>query len=177
MLAGLALVQVLTHAQNHFKAGGEGQLGFHHQFLVGLAIILTALAVTQDGILATDGSEHVHGYFAGVCAFLMVCAVLGAEFYLGALEDIGHAGQMGERRSHYQFYVSGQVFGLLNNRFCKFYTFGNGGIHFPVPSYNKFSHNYLTEMTADAIEFNFTSTESAREARMQGTLVPTRKPA
>ncbi len=37
--------------------------------------------------------------------------------------------------------------------------------------------DYFTLITAEAMELSFTSTESAREARMQGTLTPTRKPA
>ncbi len=177
MLASLALFQVLTYAEDDLKTGGQGQLGLHDQLLIGLTIILTTLGVTQDGVLATQGGEHVHGHFTGVGTFLVVCAVLGAQLHLGTLEDLCHRGQVGERRSNYQFNVCGEILGFLHNSLGEFYAFGHGGVHFPVARYNVFSHNYLTDMTAEAIEFNFTSTESAREARMQGTLVPTRKPA
>ena len=141
MLAGLALFQVFTHAEDDFQTGLQGQFGFHDQFLVGLAIVLAALGVAENGVLAADGSEHAYGHLAGVGAFLMIGAVLGAELDLGALQDIGHAGQMGERRSHDEFDIGGDILRFFYDCFCKFYTFGNSGVHFPVPCYDKFSHS------------------------------------
>ena len=73
----------------------------------------------------------------------MVGAVLGAQLNLGTLQDLGHRGQVGKRRSHYQLYVSRKFLGFFNYGFGEFYAFGHGGVHFPVARYNVFTH-FLT---------------------------------
>ena len=140
VLFGLALVDVLAHAEDDLQAGLEGELRLDDELLVGLSVVLTALGVAEDGVLAAQGGEHVHGDFAGVGTLLMVRAVLGGEGDLGAFQDVGDAGEVRERRGHDEFNVGGKVFGLLHDCLGEFDAFRNCGVHLPVACNNVLSH-------------------------------------
>ncbi len=140
MTAGFTLLEVFTHAEDHLQAGGQGEFRLLDQFLVGLTVILTTLGVTQDGVGAAHGGKHVHAHFTRVGALLMIGAVLGGQGHLGALQDLGYAGQMGKRRSHDQLHIGGQFLCLLNHGFGEFNALGDRRVHLPVPGYDVLSH-------------------------------------
>ena len=137
---GLALVEVLAHAEDDLQAGLEGELRLDDELLVGLSVVLAALGVAEDGVLAAQGGEHVHGDFAGVGALLVIGAVLGGEGHLGALQDVGDASEVRERRGHDEFNVGGKVLALLHDGLGEFDAFRNCGVHLPVTCNNVLSH-------------------------------------
>ena len=140
VLAGLALIEALAHAEDDLQARFEGEFGLDDELLVGLAIVLAALGMAEDGILATQGGEHVHGDFAGVGALHVVGAVLRGEGHLGALQGLGHGGEVGERRSHDEFNVRGKVLPLGHDGLGELDALRNCSVHLPVSCNNVLSH-------------------------------------
>ena len=70
----------------------------------------------------------------------MVGAVLGGEGDLGALEGLGDAHQVGERRGDDELDIGREVLGLRGDGFGEFNAFGNGGVHLPVAGNDILSH-------------------------------------
>ena len=141
MLAGLALVEVLTHTEDDLQARFQGELGLHDELLVGLPVVLAALGVTEDGVLAAEGGEHVHGDFTGVGTLLMVGAVLGGQGHLGAFQSLRHGGEVGERRRHDEFNIGGKGLALLHDGLGELDALRNCSVHLPVACYDVLSHS------------------------------------
>ena len=140
VLAGLTLVEVLADAEDDAETGLEGELGLLDQLLVGLAVVLTALGVAQDGPLAADGLQHVHGDLAGVGAALVVGAVLGGELHLGALELLAAAAEVGERRGDDEADAGRDFRGAGSHSLRQLDTIRSGRIHLPVACNDFLSH-------------------------------------
>ena len=141
MLAGLALVEVLADAEDDLESGTEGELRLLDELGVGLAVVLTALGVAEDGILAAGGYEHVGRDFAGVGALGVVRAVLGGQANDGTLHDLGDGAEVGVRSGDDQFDFCRDLSGPCDDCLGKLDAFRNGGVHFPVSCYNVLSHS------------------------------------
>ena len=143
MLASLPLFEILAYAEDDAQTACEGEPDLHDQLFIGFAVILTALGMTEDCPFAANALEHVYGDLSGVGALFVVGAVLCGKFYPGALYSLGHGGQMGEGRSHDKAYVFGKFGRFCGDCLREFNSFGNGGVHLPVPGYDFFTHIYV----------------------------------
>ena len=140
VLAGFALFQVLTHAEDDAESGLEGEFHLLDQLLVGLAVVLAALGVSEDGPLAADGLQHIHGDLTRVGALHVVGAVLGGEFHLGAFELLAAAAEVGERRGDDEADALRDFRGACRHGLGQFDTIRSGRIHFPVACNDFLSH-------------------------------------
>jgi hypothetical protein len=75
------LLKQLADAEDNLESGFESGFDSLVYSQIGLAEILSSLAVTNDNIFHTAGLEHVGADFTGKCAALRPVAVLGADFY------------------------------------------------------------------------------------------------
>ena len=140
VLAGLALVEVLADAEDDTETRLEGELHFLDELLVGLAVVLTALGVAEDGPLAADCLQHVDGDFAGVGALGVVGAVLGGELHLGAFEGLAAAAEVGEGRGDDEADTGRNFCGAGRHSLRQFDTIRSGRVHLPVACNDFLSH-------------------------------------
>ena len=134
------MIWVFADAEDDAEAGLEGELHFLDELLVGLAVVLAALGVAQDGPLAADGLQHVRGDFAGVGALDVVGAVLGGELHLGAFELLAAAAQVRERRGDDEADAGRDFRGAGRHGLRQFDTIRSGRIHLPVACNDFLSH-------------------------------------
>ena len=145
VLAGFALVKVLSDAEDDAEFGGEGEFDFLDELLVGLAVVLAALGVAEDGPLAADGLEHVDGDFAGVGALGVVGAVLGGKLDFGAFEGLAAAAEVGEGRGDDEADAGRDFRGAGHDGLRQFDTIRSGRIHLPVACNDFLSHNIVNK--------------------------------
>ena len=146
MIALLALLELLAHAEDHLQAVLEGQCHLLDQLLGGLAVVFTTLGVAEDRIGATDALQHGCGHFAGEGTLRLVGAVLCRKRDGAALQGLCHRHEMGERRSNDELHAFRDFIHFCNDSFCKFHTFSNGGVHLPVAGYDFLSHFHLFKL-------------------------------
>ena len=60
MLACLTLVEVFADAEDWGKACCKCKVDFLHELCICLTIVLSALRVSEDGVFAGYGFEHIH---------------------------------------------------------------------------------------------------------------------
>ena len=92
-LAALALFQALAHA--HDRRQPEFQRGLRplEHRLIGLAEVLAALAVADDGVRGARGRDHGTGNLAGEGAFLGPGDILRADADGAALSGVDGRGK------------------------------------------------------------------------------------
>ena len=143
VLAGFALLEALAHAEDYAEAVVECEPGLVYELGVGLAVVLTALGVSEDGVLGTGGSHHSGGNLSGVGALLLVCAVLCGKAYGSALDDLCHRYEVGCRGGDDEFHGCRDFTCLCNDCLCELYALRNCSVHLPVACYDVLSHMIL----------------------------------
>ena len=76
MLTGFALLKVLPDAEDRRKSCGKGKVYLVNKLRVCLAIVLTALGMSEYGVFSAYGSQHINSHLPGVGSLLLVGAVL-----------------------------------------------------------------------------------------------------
>ena len=140
VLAGLALVEVLAHAVDRHKAVGVGLLHLAVERLRRLAVVLAALRVAQDHVLAAQGGDHRGGYFARVGTLGLGGAVLRAQLHVRTLQGLGHLREVGERGAYDEVDARAYLAAACHDVLCEFHALGGKGVHLPVAGYDFLSH-------------------------------------
>ncbi len=136
----LAFSEFLTDAVDDLQAVFKGQGNLRDEFFSGFAIIFATLGVAEDRIGAAGVLEHGSGHFACEGTFRLVGAVLGGEGHGATFQNLGDRGQVGERRGDDERNALRYFIYFGDDGFCQFNSFGDGGIHLPVASYDFLSH-------------------------------------
>ena len=100
VLAGFTLFEVLAHAVDRRQAVGVSLRHLLVERLGGLAVVLAALRVAEDHVLAAQRRDHRSGDLARVGAFGFGGAVLRAECDIRTLERFGDRREVRERRAY-----------------------------------------------------------------------------
>ena len=127
-------------AEDRSKTVLESESYFFAESLVGLAVILTAFAVTENNIFCAGGCNHCCAHFAGVCTALVVSAVFGAEAEDILVDYSSHRAEVCERSADDYVAIDRSGLERFIYFFCQSNTFGNSGVHLPVAGYDILSH-------------------------------------
>src|SRR5205814_7969223 len=111
-VAGFALFQALAHANDGRESKLQRRLRAFENGLIGFAEILTPLAVADDGVGHTGGSEHGAGNLAREGAFLHPGNVLRADANTAAFDSFHGCAEVRKRRADHDLAVAG----LLHQR-------------------------------------------------------------
>ena len=140
VLAGLALLEVLTHAVDRRKVVGIGLLHLLVERSGGLAVVLAALRVAEDYIFATQGGDHRGCDLSRVGTLGLGGAVLGTQLDVRTLQGLGDHCQVGERRADDEVHARAYLAASGYDALCQFDSFGRKHIHLPVAGNDFLSH-------------------------------------
>ena len=88
----LALLEALAAAEDHLQAVLQGQVNLGLEHLIGLVVVATALAVTQDHVVGARRGNHSGRNLTSVGTAGVVGAVLSGQAYVSVADDLldGH---------------------------------------------------------------------------------------
>ena len=141
MVASLALVEVLTNAVDRGQTVSVSLSHLLVQSLRGLTVVLAALRVTQNYVLATQRCDHLSRNLTGVSTLSLGSAVLSTNSDTRATNYLQNLAQVSERGAYDEVHAVANLALASNNILCQLNAFNRSGVHLPVTSYNLLSHN------------------------------------
>ena len=106
-----------------------------------LAVVLSALAVTEDDRLGSRAGYHGCGDLAGIGALGLGGAILCRHDDVGTLDRLSYGAEVGKGDAEDDVALAIHALESLANTLRKLNALGDGSIHLPVGSCNFLSHN------------------------------------